>query len=718
MRAGRSVRPRCTFALAALAVTLQTQGFAHANELDYPKTPRVDQVDDFHGTAVADPYRWLENVDDPKVVEWVEAQNRLMRRYVDRLESRDYIVTRLKELADYTSTGLPVKKGDWVFFSKKEGLQNHAVLYKQKGMNGRPEPLLDPNALDADGRLSIGAVGYTRDGKFLAYAIHKDGSDWATVYVKDVRRGTGLDDRLERVRFTDLSWAADNSGFYYSRYPEDQEHFQALYFHRIGDPQAKDRLVYERPESKDLMVFGRVTDDGRYLVVDVREGTKDENEIIVKRLDTADAAWQPLFTGFEHDFEFVESQGDRLFFETDQGAPRRKIVMVDLTTPDRTLTEVVPEHARNVLLHVALVNGQLAVVSMHNAYHRLQMYSLLGELQHEVELPSIGAVASMSGNPSDGDFFVAFYSFLTPQQNYRYDFDRGQLELFQKTDTRFDPTGFVSRQIFYESKDGTKIPMFLVHKRGLRLDGDNPVMLYGYGGFASSRRPSYSTTWVFWLEQGGVLALPNLRGGGEFGEEWHRAGMLGNKQNVFDDFIAAAEWLVANGYTSPGRIAIEGGSNGGLLTAACALQRPGLFGTVLSRVPVIDMLRYTEFTIGSYWVPEYGDPQNPEHFKFLYAYSPLHNVRKGAHYPAMIITTADTDTRVHPAHAKKFAAAMQANNASNNPILLRVETKAGHGAGKPTTKWIEERADLYAFTMDRLGMEVVPAKAIVEQTPR
>jgi prolyl oligopeptidase len=392
--------------------------------------------------------------------------------------------------------------------------------------------------------------------------------------------------------------------------------------------------------------------------------------------------------------------------------------MVDLSRPDSTVTEIVPEHARDVLNDTRLVNGQLAAAYMHNAHHRLRMYSLLGELVSDVELPTIGALPSMSGNPTDDDFFIAYYSFLFPRQNYRYDFESGTLELFQKTDTNFDASAFVVRQIFYESVDGTKVPMFLVHKRGLTLNGDNPVLLYGYGGFNISRRPAYSTSWVFWLEQGGILALPNLRGGGEFGEEWHRAGMLENKQNVFDDFIAAAEWLVENGYSSPSRIASEGGSNGGLLTAACALQTPDLFGVVLSRVPVVDMLRYHHFTIGSYWIPEYGDPANPEHFDFLYAYSPLHNVREGAHYPAMFITTADTDTRVDPAHAKKFAAVLQERNASDNPILLRVETKAGHGAGKPTTKWIEERADVYAFVMDRLGMEIVPAKAMVEQTPR
>jgi prolyl oligopeptidase len=715
MRAGRFHSP--FFLAAAVALLGCTAAVAVAGE--YPETRRSDQVDDFFGTRVADPYRWLEVVDDPEVVSWVEAQNALLSAYVEPLESRPYIAKRLKELYNYPKNDVPTKRGDWVFVYRNDGLQNQYVLYKQKGLQGEPEVLLDPNELSQEGRLSVGAKGITRDGSMYAYGLHEDGSDWETIYVKEVATGETLEDELERARFTEISWRADNSGFYYPRYAEGEEHFQKLYFHRIGDPQGADELVYERPEDKNLGVSGAVSDDGRYLIVHVWKGTASENEIFVKRLDQEDAEFEALFAGFTNAYEFIEGTGDRLYFVTDKKAPRRRVVVVDMTDPKRRLVEIVPEHARDVLNQTAIANSQLALAYMHNAHHTLRMYSLDGEPLHDVELPTLGALAragGLRGTPSGAELFVSFSSFLFPSQSYLFDFDAGELELFEKTHTNFDPSAYVARQVFYESKDGTKVPMFLVHRRGVTLDGDNPVLLYGYGGFNISMMPRFSTTWVFWLEQGGILAMPNLRGGGEFGEEWHRAGMLEKKQNVFDDFIAAAEWLIANGYTSPERLCIEGGSNGGLLTAVCSIQRPDLYGAVLVRVPVTDMLRYQHFTIGSYWIPEYGDPTNEEHFDFLYAYSPLHTPQKGVHYPATLITTADTDTRVEPAHAKKFAAVMQECNASDHPILLRVETRAGHGAGTSTAKWVEERADLFAFVMDRLGMEVVPATgAVVEK---
>ncbi len=532
------------------------------------------------------------------------------------------------------------------------------------------------------------------------------------MHVRQVASGKERADRLERVRFTTLAWAADNSGFYYSRYAENEEHFQKLYFHRLGAPQSQDRLVVERPEDKDLGFGAVVSHDGRWLVVRVWKGTASENEIFVQRLDGKNEL-QGLFTGFQHNFDFIEAVGDRLYFQTDKDAPRRRIVAVDMNDPKRSLVEVVPQHATDVISITRVVNGQLAVAVMHNAHHRLRLFTLAGQLRQEVEMPMLGAIAGVSGQPDDPDCFVSFASFLFPTQSYRLDFDTGKLVLYQKAEMRFDPEPYVTRQVFYESKDCTKVPMFLVHRRGLALDGNNPVWLSGYGGFNISRTPSFSTSRLFWLEQGGIYAAPCLRGGGEFGQDWHRAGMLQNKQNVFDDFIAAADWLVEQGYTRPGRLASEGRSNGGLLTAVCAVQRPDLFGAVIVGVPVIDMLRYPLFTIGSYWMPEYGDPHDPEHFKFLYAYSPLHNVQPGTRYPAMLITTADSDTRVHPSHAKKFAATVQACNASDNPILLRVETKAGHGAGKPTAKQIEESADQVGFVMDRLGMQILPPTGAV-----
>ena len=673
----------------------------------HPETRQSDQVDDFFGTRVADPYRWLENVDDKEVQAWVEAQNEVTRGKLDALPFRQAVVARLTELTDYPRHGLPTQGGTWVLVSKNDGLQNQSVLYKRKGLDGTPEALLDPNALSADGTIALGATGLTRDGTLLAYGLSQSGSDWQTIRVKEVATAKDRDDKLERVRFTALAWAGDNSGFYYSRYAKDQEHFQKLYFHRLGEPQERDRLVYERPENKDLGFSAKVSHDGRWLVVQVWKGSAGKNEIIVQDL-AAKTPLAPLFTGFESEFEFIEAMGDRLYFETDANAARRRIIAVDPRSPD-ALVEIVPEHASDVISSAQVINGQLAVASLHNAHHLLRLHDLDGTLRQDIALPTLGSISGLSGRPDSPDCFVGFSSFLFPPQSYRIDFAAGTLVLYQKTQTHFDPEPFVTRQIFYESKDGTKVPMFLVHRRGITLDGDNPALLYGYGGFNNSITPTFTTSRAFWLEQGGVLALPSLRGGGEFGDAWHQAGMLEKKQNVFDDFIAAAEWLVAHGYSRPARLAMEGGSNGGLLTAACALQRPDLYGAVLSRVPVTDMLRYTQFTIGSYWVPEYGDPQNEAHFRFLYAYSPVHNVRPGTSYPAMLITTADSDTRVHPAHAKKFAAALQAGNASDNPILLRVDTKAGHGAGKPTGKLIEESADLYSFVMDRLGMPMQAA---------
>jgi prolyl oligopeptidase len=711
--------PKTRFLIAAALGVLAAPGWLLA--IDYPQARKVDQVDDFGGTKIADPYRWLETIDDPAVQAWVDAENQLTHGYLDHLQSRPAIVKRLTELFNYPRFGLPQKHGGWLFFTKNDGLQNQSVLYREKGLEGKPEVLLDPNVLAADGTVALGEYEFTPDGALMAYALHQSGSDWAVIQVRDVASGKDRQDKLERVRFTSIAWAPDKSGFYYSRYNENEEHSQKLCFHRLGDPQSKDRVVYERPEDGDLGFNASMSDDGRFLVVQVWKGTASENEIFVQRWDGKNAGFEPLFTGFKHNFDFVESAGDRLYFETDKDAPRRRLVAVDMTDAAHTLAEVIPQQPADVLQAARITNGRFAVSYLHNAHNLLRTYALDGSAPQEIALPTLGSItgpagsSGLSGSPKDPDLFIGFTSFLFPTQNYRVDFTAGKLVLFQKAELKFDPSGYVTRQVFYESKDGTKVPMFLVHRRGLRLDGENPVLLYAYGGFNISLTPSFSATRLFWLEQGGVYAVPNLRGGGEFGEDWHRAGMLEKKQNVFDDYIGAAEWLIANDYTRPGRLAIEGGSNGGLLTAACTLQRPDLYGAVLSLVPVTDMLRYQKFTIGSYWMPEYGDPEKPDQFKFLIAYSPVHNVKPGAKYPAMLITTADTDTRVHPAHAKKFAAAMQAANTSANPILLRVETKAGHGQGKPTTKQIEERADLYGFVMDRLGMQVAPAGGAVMQ---
>jgi prolyl oligopeptidase len=700
-------------ALLALVLGAIPAGRTRAVQgVEYPKTHTGTVVDDFFGTKVADPYRWLEDTDNPEVQAWVESENSLTRGWLDRLSARPVIVKRLTELLDYPRYSLPSKRGSWYFFAKNTGLQPQSVYYKQKGASGAPEVLLDPNQMSTDGTLSIETIGYTRDGKLVGYGLSQSGSDWVTLHVRDVATGKDRKDALVRCRFTSIVWAPDDSGFWYERYPdpgsvpkgEDEMH-QKVYFHKLGDDQKSDRLVYERNDDRELTTGVSGSDDGRFLVFEVDRGTATENEVYVQRLDKPGAGIEPVRTGFDASWDFVETWGDKLYFVTDKDAPRSRLVSIDLGSPDHATVEVVPQE-RDVLETARLVNGQILLEYMHDAHHALRTCGLDGGAMHEVRLPTIGSIAGLSGHPHDDEVFVGLTSFLFPTQNYKLDFKTGELAVFQEAKIDFDRDAYVAHQVFYESKDGTKVPMFLVHRKGIRLDGENPTWLTGYGGFNVSRTPSFSPSRLFWLEQGGVIALPTLRGGGEFGEEWHRAGMLGSKQNVFDDFIGAAEWLVENGYTRPGRLAIAGGSNGGLLVAACTVQRPDLFGAVLCQVPVTDMLRFQKFTAGAYWKPEYGDPEKADDFKFLYAYSPLHTVKLGTRFPAMLITTADTDTRVQSMHAKKFAATVQAANASDNPILLRVETKAGHGAGKPTAKQIEETADLYGFALDRMGVEV------------
>jgi len=683
---------------------------------EYPQAKTVAQVDDFFGTKVADPYRWMENTEDPELQAWVDAENGLTQGEIGKVPYRAQVAKRLKELLAYPREGLPQKRGPWLVYTKNSGLQNQSVYYRQKGDNGVAETLLDPNALSADGTVSIAAVSFTLDGRLMGYGLSQSGSDWQTLHVRDVATGKDRPDVIERCRFTSIAWAPDNTGFYYSRYPDagsvpkgEEEFWQRAYFHKLGEPQKKDRMVFERTDCKECGASPAVSDDGRWLVMTSWRGTAPENDVYVQRLAKAGSPLEPLFTGFDASWNFIESAGGKLYFMTDKDAPRKRIVAIDMAG-DRKPQTVVPE-AADVLGKATLTNGQLMLGYMHNAHDRLLACALDGQSLGEVKLPTLGTVGGLSGAPDDPDLYVSFASFLFPTQSYRYNFKTRTLDLYKEATVDFDRAAYVARQVFYESKDGTKVPMFLVHRKGIRLDGNNPTLLYGYGGFNQSMTPSFSTSRLMWLEQGGVYALANLRGGGEFGEEWHKAGTLDRKQNVFDDFIAAAEWLIDNDYTRPGKLAIQGGSNGGLLTAACALQRPELYGAVLCQVPVTDMLRYHLKTIGAYWKPDYGDPENPAQFKSLIEYSPVHNVKPGVQYPAMLITTADTDTRVHPMHAKKLAAALQAATAGDKLILLRVETKAGHGAGKPTSKQIEESADLYSFVMDRLGMTYVVSAA-------
>ena len=687
---------------------------APARAYSYPEAAHGEVADDFHGTRVADPYRWLEKADDPATVSWVEAQNRLTRSVLDRPE-REAIRARLTELYDYPKTGIPKKRGNRYFFSKNTGLQNQSIYYVQEGWTGTPRVLLDPNTMSSDGTVAISNFTPSDDGRLLGYAVSKSGSDRQEIFVRDVSTGKDLADKLVWVKFSGISWTPDGKGFYYTRYPEtgtvpagDEHYFPKLHYHRLGDPQEKDVKLFDKPSEKEVGVGGFVSHDGRWLVILPGKGASNKTEVWVQDLKTSGSKPVAVFTGYEHAYSVAEVVDGRLYARTDRDAPLGRVIAVDLRrlakdNRDAAFVEIVPQ-GTDTMQSVEIFNRKLVVRRLRNASTALEVRSLAGKLEKEIALPGIGTVSGLSGDVDDKDMFLGYSSFTQPPTNFRYDFGKGELVAFQKTEVKVDPSLYETEQVWYPSKDGTKVSMFLVHKKGLAKDGNRPVYLYAYGGFNISQTPGFSGTRYVFLEKDGILAIPNLRGGGEYGEAWHQAGMREKKQNVFDDFIAAAEWLIANGYTKRERLAIGGGSNGGLLVSAVMMQRPELYGAVVCQVPVADMLRYHRFTVGRYWIAEYGNAEVAEDFPFLYKYSPLHNVREGASYPATIITTADTDDRVDPGHSKKLAARLQEAQAGDEPILLRVETKAGHGAGKPTTKILDESADVYTFLFWQLGM--------------
>lgn len=675
---------------------------------------RKDEVvEDYHGTLVADPYRWMEDPAAPDTVAWVEAQNKVTEEYLQAVPARQPLKERLTELMDYPRYSAPykVRKGNRYIFSKNDGLQNQAVLYLQESLEGEPRLLLDPNKFSEDGTVALSGSSFNIDGTLMVYGTSKSGSDWQELKVRKIDAGEDFPEVIQWCKFSSAAWKPDSSGFYYRRLPEpgtvaeeDSSNFTKVFWHKLGTPQSEDVLIYERPEAKELSFDPFVTEDGQFLCLHVWQGTDPRSRFYYRELGS-DGEFTRLLDDFDAAYNFIDNDGSLFYFETDLDAPRRRIIAIDLTNPAReNWREIIGQQA-DVLSFVTLVNNQFVAAYMHDAHNQLKVYNLDGSSVREIELPTLGSVGELSGRREDSEMFVGFTSFLYPTSIFRYDFATGQMTPFRESELKFDPSGFETKQVFYPSKDGTRIPLFLVHKRGLRLNGDNPTLLYGYGGFNISLTPSFAVSRLVWLENGGIFALANLRGGGEYGEEWHQAGILHNKQNVFDDFVAAGEWLIANSYTSSKKLAIQGGSNGGLLVAACMVQRPDLWGAVMCQVPVADMLRYHKFTVGRYWVSDYGNAEaDPAHFKFLYAYSPVHNVKEGVAYPPTIIATADTDDRVVPAHAKKFAAALQAAHSGDNPLLVRIETKAGHGAGKPTAKVIEEQADLYAFLFKTFSM--------------
>lgn len=672
----------------------------------YPDARRDPTTEEYHGTPVADPYRWLEDPHSAETVAWAAAQNDLTRRFLDALPERPALLQRLTRLWDYPRVSLPWRCGGRFFCFRNSGLQNQPVLCRQDTPDGPPTPVLDPNTLSEDGTAALTSVAVSEDGRLLAYGVSRSGSDWQELRVRRIDSGEDLGEVLRWCKFTSIAWRHDHAGFFYSRFPEpgsvapeDESNYNRVYWHQIGTPQAEDRLVYERPDAKELAFSPLISEDGRYLVLEVWHGTDPQNRCYYRPVES-DGPFVELLDAADAHYTFLGNVGATMFFQTNLDAPRGRVVAIDLERPERAgWREILPEQDA-VIDMCALVNRRLAVVLMRDVRHEVRLYHLDGQPDGAVELPGLGTVTGLSGRLDEEPLLIGFESFLRPPGAFRYDFAARQLVALHASGVDFDADAFETHQVFVTSKDGTRVPVFLTHRRGLALDGGNPTLLYGYGGFNVGVRPVFNPGRLAWLERGGVYAVANLRGGNEYGETWHEAGMLERKQNVFDDFIAAGEWLIAAGYTSPRRLAISGGSNGGLLVAACMTQRPELYGAVVCSVPVIDMLRYHRFTVGRFWVGEYGNAEaDPEHFRFLLAYSPLHNIRPGTTYPATLIATAESDDRVVPAHARKFAAALQAADSGANPILLRVERKAGHGLGKPTSKLIEESADVYAFLL-------------------
>jgi prolyl oligopeptidase len=679
----------------------------------YPDARKSDQVDDYHGKRVSDPYRWLEDTDSKETRAWVDAENKLTFAYLNQISERTWIKQRLTSLWNYERYGIPFKRlGGLYFYSGNNGHQNQDVLYEQFSLDSEPHVLLDPNTLSADGTVALVGTALSHDGKLMAYGLSSAGSDWREWKIRDVKTAKDLPDELKWIKFSSVSWTRDDKGLYYSRYAtpragrklEDLNYNQKVYFHQLGTDQSADALVYERRDHKDWFFGADVTEDGRFLIINISQGTEVNNRIYYLDLHVHNGDVTPLLDSFDASYQFVGNDGPLFWFLTNKDAPRGKLIGINIQDPDRRRWKTVVPEAGEVLDSVTLVNDTFIASYMKDAHTRVQLFDLEGKSKGEVSLPGIGTAAGFRGERRDLETFYAFTSFTAPTTIYRYDLTDGTSTVFRQPKLDYDAADYETQQVFYPGKDGTKIPMFLTYKKGLKLDGKNPTLLYGYGGFDISLTPFFSPSNVVWMEIGGVLAVPNLRGGGEYGEEWHRAGMKLKKQTVFDDFISAAEWLIANKYTVSSKLAINGASNGGLLVGACLTQRPDLFGAAVPEVGVMDMLRFQKFTVGWAWVSDYGSSDNPEDFKALYAYSPLHNIKPRTAYPATLILTADHDDRVVPGHSFKFAAAIQAAQSGDAPVLIRIETRAGHGAGKPVSKIIDERSDVFGFLVRNLRM--------------
>lgn len=674
--------------------------------MEYPESRKDDVIDDLHGTSVADPYRWLEDDNSDETKAWVLAENKVTDDFLETIPQRSEIRERLAKVWNFERTGQPQEFGGKWFFSHNTGLQNQSVLKISEDLDADSRVLLDPNKLSDDGTVALARFRPSEDGKHLAYSISRGGSDWNEILVRDIDTGKDTSDHLKWVKFSGISWAKDGSGFYYSRYDAPQNgaaltqknEFQKLCFHRVGTPQTEDALIYERKDHPRWGFGGHVTDDGDFLIIHVSEGTDPKNRVFYRSLKEKGAEVVELLKEADASYEFIGNDGNLFFFLTDLDAPRHRVVAINTQESAREAwTEVVPQ-GKDLLQDVSMVGGQLFCKYLSDAKSAVVAHDLTGKKVRDIELPGIGTVGGFSGRKSDKSTFYSFTSFTDPGAIYRYEIASGKSTLWKRPEVDFDGDSYETKQVFVPSKDGTKVPVFLVHKKGIKLDGSNRTLLYGYGGFNISLSPGFSISRAVWLERGGILAVANLRGGGEYGREWHLAGTKLRKQNVFDDFIAVGEWLIEEKYTSTPKLAIQGGSNGGLLVGACMTQRPDLFGACLPAVGVMDMLRFHKFTIGWAWEKDYGSAENPEEFRALLRYSPYHNLKAGTRYPATMVSTADHDDRVVPAHSFKFAARLQECQVEGGPpVLIRIETSAGHGAGTALSKMIDKSADDWAF---------------------
>ena len=703
--------------LSALVALLALQPAVLAGQtFKYPDADRGDVVDDYHGSKVADPYRWLEedSRSSEKVRAWIEKENELTFGYLNAIPQRGEIHDRLTKLWNYERYSPPEIVDHRYYFSRNDGLQNQSVLYRLDRLGGEPVEILNPNSWSADGTVALSGEEFSPDGRYLAYARSGSGSDWKIWHVLDLRAGKDLPDTLEWIKWSRAAWTPDGKGFFYTRFPKPPEgkEFQALNenaqlcYHRVGTAQSEDVLAYQRPDEPKWGFGSTVTEDGRYLLIDITKGTDRNNRLVYRDLTEPYGIPVDLIDSFDNIFSFIANDGSVFYFRTDLDAPLGRVIAIDLDHPDRkSWREVIPQ-SDDALRGVSLVGNLFIATYLKDASTSVRIFRMDGSRVRDVELPGIGTASGFRGRREDMETFYSFSSFNRPPTIYRYDMLTGESSLWKQSKVDFDPDDYVVKQIFYKSKDGTRVPMFISYRKDLAIDGNRPTLLYGYGGFDIPMVPQFSITRLAWMEMGGVYAVANLRGGGEYGEKWHKAGTKLHKQNVFDDFIAAAEWLIANGYTKTPRLAIMGGSNGGLLVGAAMTQRPDLFGAALPAVGVMDMLRFQKFTAGRYWVDDYGSSDDPDEFKALYAYSPYHNIKPGTVYPPTLITTADHDDRVVPGHSFKFAAELQHDDAGDNPELIRIQTKAGHGAGKPTAMQIDEYTDLWSFLVKNLKMEL------------